>query len=89
LEAINIINRYAKGRRKEYAIIREEKAMGYIAFRSAGSHSPIDIVSIDTRAKVILLIQAKSGLSPAALQRLEEQHEELNGTYMVHFQCRG
>jgi len=83
-----MVNRYAKGRRKEYALIHEAKAQGYMAFRSAGSHGPIDIVSIDTRAKVILLIQAKTGLSPAALKRLEKQHEDLNGTYMVRFQCR-
>ena len=82
-----MINRYAKGRRKEYALIHEAKAQGHIAFRSAGSHSPIDVVTIDTLRKVIRLIQAKTNVSPAALKRIEEQHKELNGTYRVYFQC--
>lgn len=81
------MNRYAKGRRKEYKIINHLKELGMISFRSAGSHSPIDVVAIDTEKKIIKLIQAKSGyLSANAYKKLIEDNKGLNGDFSVSFE---
>jgi hypothetical protein len=37
---------YAKGRAKEYELIKRYEEEGYICFRSAGSHTIADIVAI-------------------------------------------
>ncbi len=52
---------YKKGRRKEYKIIENlRKECKYdILQRTAGSHSPIDIIALDADRKQIRLIQAK------------------------------
>ena len=51
---------YEKGRRKEYKIVRNLEKQGYdIVQRTAGSHSPFDIIAIDTQKGVILLVQSK------------------------------
>jgi len=77
---------YCKGRRKEYSIIEKEKSKGFISFRSAGSHSPIDVVSIDIKNKVIYLIQSKPlSFSNAQKQKLLNQYKELNDMYAVVF----
>jgi len=77
---------YVKGRRKEYRIVKEEKDNDCIAFRSAGSHSPVDIVSIDGKNKIIRLIQAKPDtMSQNAKNKLLEENKLLNGTFEVEF----
>jgi Holliday junction resolvase len=51
---------YQKGRRKEYKICKELKQQGWdIVQRTAGSHSPIDIIAINKLQKKILFIQSK------------------------------
>ena len=80
---------YTKGRRKEYAIVHNEKVLGRIAFRSAGSHSPVDVVFIDTQEHIIRLIQSKpDDYAPIAILRLMKLNERLNGTFKVIFQIR-
>ena len=77
---------YVKGRRKEYRIVHALRDRGFIAFRSAGSHSPVDVVAISTKESKIRLIQAKpDAMSEAAKKRLEEEHKDLNGTFEVEF----
>lgn len=77
---------YVSGRRKEYCIVKEEKRKGYTAFRSAGSHSPVDVVSIDSKNKVIKLIQSKpKSMSDYQRMKLESLHSNLNGNYAVVF----
>ena len=77
---------YVKGRRKEYAIIKELRETCEVAFRSAGSHSPVDCIGIDTKRNTIWLIQAKpDSLSQRARKALEEDNKELNGTFEVRF----
>ena len=53
-------NIYRKGRRKEYLLINEAKKKGLIAFRSAGSHSPVDVVILDFKNHKIRLLQSKT-----------------------------
>ena len=77
---------YEKGRRKEYKIVHREKKLGFIAFRSAGSHSPIDVVSIDTENKVIRLIQCKpNDMNETKKQKIRNENKELNGEFKVSF----
>ena len=48
---------YVSGRRFEYAIKKALEKLGWIAIRSAGSHSPFDIIAI--KGDRILLLQLK------------------------------
>jgi hypothetical protein len=78
---------YVKGRRKEWNICHAARNQGHIAFRSAGSHSPIDVCVIDFHNKEIKLIQSKAGYFPETQKRrLLEQFKDLNGTYQVSFE---
>lgn len=89
---------YIKGRRKEYEMIKKLKEGSYIfkdgenmvfpiAQRTAGSHSPFDIVAIHPEKKVILLLQSKAGhkLSTKATSKIEADNKELNGIFFVKF----
>jgi len=79
---------YLKGVRKERRIVNEERAKGNIALRSAGSHSPIDVVSIDKRNGVIKLIQCKPDDFPISQTEklLKEQEALQNQWFLVVFQ---
>jgi len=49
---------YLKGRRKEYKVCKQLREEGFeIVQRTAGSHSPIDIIAI--KRDLILLVQVK------------------------------
>ena len=48
---------YVSGRRFEYTIKKALEKLGWIAIRSAGSHSPFDIIAI--KGGRILLLQLK------------------------------
>ena len=50
---------YLKGVRKERKIVNEAREKGMVAFRSAGSHSPIDVCIIDLKNKTITFVQSK------------------------------
>ena len=77
---------YIKGIKKERKFVNEARAKGWISFRSAGSHSPIDVVSIDTEFKVINLIQSKPDFwNEKQRKNLEEKNKDLNGIYKVTF----
>lgn len=77
---------YIKGIKKERKIVNDEKALGRIAFRSAGSHSPIDVVSIDTDMMIIRLIQAKTNeLSEFEKKKIFSEMNKLKGIFEVQF----
>jgi Holliday junction resolvase len=48
---------YTRGRAFEYEIVKYFKNLGYLAYRSAGSHSPVDVTAISSDK--VYLIQAK------------------------------
>lgn len=78
---------YVKGRRKEYAVIKKCKELGMIAFRSAGSHSPIDVVAIDADRGLIRFIQCKPDTMPESEKnKLLELNWKLNGKFDVIFE---
>lgn len=82
-----MIKTYRKGAEYERKIAKEAREDGKIAFRSAGSHSPIDVCIVDHENRMIFLIQAKTGdsYSDVSKKRLEKQYAHLNGSFEVRF----
>lgn len=77
---------YLKGRRKEYKVVHNERDKGCIAFRSAGSHSPIDVVSINLKTQTIRLIQCKpDSMNDHQKQKIRDKNKKLNGEFWVKF----
>ena len=77
---------YIKGRNKEYKIVNRERNRGNIANRTAGSHGPYDVISIDIKNRIIRLIQSKPDtLNAHQAQKIREKNKELNGTFEVKF----
>jgi hypothetical protein len=77
---------YIRGRKKEYRVMNDERKLGNLVLRSAGSHSPIDVVSIDVSSRVIKLIQCKpDDISKLDRDRLELQARELNNVFRCEF----
>jgi len=77
---------YIKGRNKEYKICYEYRDKGFLAFRSAGSHSPIDVVAINPQTRQILLIQSKpDNMSENAKNKIINKNMNLNGLFSVKF----
>lgn len=67
---------YVKGVRKERLLVNNARMIGEIAFRSAGSHSPIDVCTIDNVSKTIRFFQCKpESMSP---KQKEKIYEEVN-----------
>jgi len=79
---------YEKGRRKEYKICNELKEAGFeIVQRTAGSHSPVDIIAIHKELGEIKLIQAKpDNFSEIGEFKLLQEHKWLNGWFEVTFE---
>ena len=76
---------YLKGRRKEYKICDEYKKKGFdIVQRTAGSHSPFDVIAIDIKARVIKLIQSKP--DNYKTDKIVEEHIQLNNVFRVEFE---
>ena len=88
-----MVNIYKKGARKEYAIVDKMRKRGFdIVFRSAGSHSCIDVVAINTSLKIIQLIQSKrtldkdmSYVDPSLKHKLLLDNHHISGQYVVEF----
>ena len=77
---------YVKGRNKEYKICRQYRNKGFLAFRSAGSHSPIDVVCIHPETGQIALIQCKPNtMSENAKRKIIKENIKLNGLFYVRF----
>ena len=77
---------YLKGVRKERGIVNIARKQGYIAFRSAGSHSPIDVVVIKPEIREIHLYQCKpDNFSLKQKEKLEKELTQLNNLFVVSF----
>jgi len=75
---------YNNGVAKERRIVNSHRNDGCIAFRSAGSHSPIDVVVIDNQHHRIKLIQCKpKSMSSNARSKLLSSLSHLDGQYLV------
>ena len=82
-----MVNRnYNKGRKFEYQVAKEYRAMGYISFRTAGSHSPVDVIAIHPKKKKMFLVQCKHGkIYKPEIARILADTKQLNGTFEVDF----
>ena len=77
---------YVNGRAKEYRIMNVAKKEGKIALRSAGSHSPIDVVVINILEMKINLIQCKpKSMSQNKRNDIINENIKLNGLFKVNF----
>ena len=78
---------YRKGYQKEHRTKHKLLAEGFdIAQRTAGSHSPFDVIAIDKICKVIKLVQCKpKSMSENAKRKIEEENKKLNGLFRVEF----
>jgi len=78
---------YIKGRRKEYKICERLRKDGFhIVQRTAGSHSPIDVIAINTTTKEIKLVQAKpDDFGKRATDEILMRNSLLNGFFLVEF----
>ena len=84
-----MVNKYRKGADYERLIVNKARQKGLIAFRSAGSHSPIDVCIIDINNKLISFIQCKNTkipLSQGRIEKLKEENKEIKGEFSVRFQ---
>jgi Holliday junction resolvase len=81
---------YEKGRRKEYKIVNLFKSWGYnVAQRTAGSHSPFDVIAINSKEKVIKLVQCKPDTMPMSkIRKILKENENLEGDFKVEFEVR-
>ena len=81
---------YRRGRNKEYKLVHELISKGYdIAQRTAGSHSPIDIIGIHNELKLITLIQSKpDNMSENEINPIKEKYEWLNDKWIVIFEVK-
>ena len=87
---------YRQGARKEYDICEKLRKEGFeLAQRTAGSHSPVDIIAINRKLKIIKLIQSKrtieetmSFIDEKLKAKIEEENRDLNGLFNVEFEVR-
>lgn len=75
---------YRKGYEFERQLVNLARGKGLIAFRSAGSHSPIDVVIIDKINKQINLVQCKN--TKMKQTKLKAAFEEWSDNWKVVFQ---
>ena len=77
---------YRKGYMKEREFVLKARSEGKISFRSAGSHSPIDVCIIDLKARTIEFLQSKPNSMPESQKKkLEQELKELNGGFSCSF----
>lgn len=84
------LTNYARGRNKEYRIMRYWRGRGCLAIRSAGSHTPVDVIVINPYDKIIKLIQSKlhgqKNLSERKRNEIIAEGSKLEGDYKVLFE---
>ena len=79
-------NKYIKGVHLERKIVNAARAAGKISFRSAGSHSPIDVCIIDMDNKMITFSQCKAKkIGETEKNRILKEFSKLKGYYGVSF----
>jgi Holliday junction resolvase len=75
---------YINGANRERKIVNEARKNGCLAFRSAGSHSPIDVFNLNPKNKTICLIQCKpKSMSDNKKEEIKKDLIKYNGTYVV------
>lgn len=81
------LTNYQKGANKERKIVNKARANNLLSFRSAGSHSPIDVFILDKTLHQITLIQCKpKSMSENAKQKILNDLLQYEGTYFINVQ---
>jgi len=77
---------YRRGRAKEYRIMKALKKQGFeIVLRSAGSHSPIDVIAI--KPEKIMFVQSKpNDFSKKKTKELLSKYYWLNNEFICKFE---
>jgi Holliday junction resolvase len=82
---------YVRGRSKEYKVMTMLRSEGWVVMRSAGSHSPVDVLA--AKLGVTLLIQVKNGkarMKAEEAKELVKWAEAFNADAEIwHFKGRG
>jgi Holliday junction resolvase len=78
---------YQKGLKKEYKVKKQLIREGFdIVQRTAGSHSPIDIIAINKVLRVIKLVQCKpESFSQSEKEKIEAEMSWLNAPFRAEF----
>ena len=79
---------YVNGRRKEYKVMEQLRKIGCdIVFRSAGSHSAIDVIGIHRKMGHIICIQCKpKSMSDKKKDEIFGVNNWLNGVFTSTFE---
>jgi len=81
------MNKYNKGRAKEYRIKHELENANWVVLRSAGSHGFADLVAINQELRVIKFIQCKAGeFSEKAKEKLDDYYAWVNSVFRCEFE---
>ena len=76
---------YKKGYEKERKLVNRFRDKGCLSFRSAGSHSPIDVFALNPESKLINLIQCKpKSMSKKNKDKILEDLKKYEGIYKVY-----
>ena len=80
---------YQNGAARERRVVNSLKEQGFdLVFRSAGSHSSIDIFALDVKTKQIWLIQCKPRtMSSSGKLKIEDYIRQFEGCYSVKTKC--
>jgi Holliday junction resolvase len=69
---------YSKGRAFEYRVRRHLEGKGWVVFRTAGSHSPADLIALRTGEVWLVQCKATSGyMTPVERQKFTTLANEL------------
>lgn len=80
---------YNNGRAKEYRLINKLKKDGYdITFRSAGSHSPIDVIGINKNKSIIFIQSKPRKFSKRQKKIIEDRLDWLNNKFEGKFEIK-
>lgn len=83
------LTNYQRGADKERRVVNKARAEGHLAFRSAGSHSPIDVFILDKIMHQITLVQCKpKSMSENAKLKILEELKQFEGTYFVNVEVK-
>jgi hypothetical protein len=78
---------YNNGRRREYFIKHKLEAKNLLVLRTRGSHSPFDLIAIDTINHKIYFLQVKpKKFSHKATNRLNDTYKDMNDEFIGSFQ---
>ncbi len=83
------MSNYKNGANRERRVIKYLQKEGFdLVFRSAGSHSPIDVFALDSKTKQIWLIQCKPrSMSSSGKSKIEDCIRQFEGCYSVKTKC--